>query len=124
MITAINNLSKMGKVRFYVVAGLACLLAMAGVGLAVQFNTISQLKADVKQAKIQAKTINIPADGKSHTIHTNLFDIEVKNYDDANFDGVITPRIGRVIGDQCDGYDRSLDIISVSSSNTSWTTPQ
>lgn len=129
MITMFNNLSKMGKVRFIVFTVMAGLI----LGLAIinmnQMMTISHLKASqaskvvkvVNKPTVDKGAINIPEDGKWHKIETNLFTIEVVNYDGANFDSTITPKIGRVVGQQGVGA-RGLDIMSVSSSDPGYST--
>lgn len=120
--TMINNLSKMGKVRFYVVATLGLLLVSMALFAGMQAHTIKQLKADVKQARIQQKAsvdngvINIPEDGQIHHIKTSIFEIEVVNHDGANFDAVITPKYGRVLGEQGVGA-KGLNLYSVSLDN-------
>lgn len=119
------NLVRLRKIMFVLMA--FTLVSMASVCFK-QAHTIEILKAQASQAKsvptLDNGVINIPDDGKVHHIKTNLFEFDIVNYDGANFDGIITPKYGRVLGDQCNGYDRSLDIISTSTSNTAWTTPQ
>ncbi|WP_347284086.1 hypothetical protein [Lactobacillus taiwanensis] len=129
MITMIKGLSKMGKVRFVVFAAMSTLILGLSVVALEQKMAISHLKASqspkvvkvVKTPAVDKGTINIPEDGKWHTIDTNLFTIELVNYDGANFNATITPKIGRVVGQQGPGA-RGLDIMNVSQKDPGYTT--
>ena len=115
-----KGLSKMGKVRFVVFSGLAMIIVSLSLLCVHQMQEISNLKADAV-AKSSNESVNIPADGKSHTIKSNLFTIEVTRYDERNFDATITPKIGRVLGQQGCGA-RGLNVMSVSDSDSGYTT--
>lgn len=101
-------LAKWIKVRAGVlVVLLAFLVGLMGV-IAHQENQLEVLQGQLthaqvvnkQQAQKASEPIKIEADGKVHTIKTNLFEIEVYNYDNANFDATITPRVGRLLGEQ------------------------
>lgn len=120
------NLVRLRKIMFVL---MACgLVSMASVCFK-QTRAIEILEAQASTAKKQTKSvptidngvINIPDDGKVHHIKTNLFEFDVVNYDGANFDSTITPKIGRVLGQQGVGA-KGLDLFSASSRDNGVTT--
>ncbi|WP_289760603.1 hypothetical protein [Lactobacillus taiwanensis] len=120
------GLVRLRKIMFVL---MACgLVSMASVCFK-QARAIEILEAQASTAKKQTKSvptidngvINIPNDGKVHHIKTNLFEFDVVNYDGANFDSTITPKIGRVLGQQGVGA-KGLDLFSASSRDNGVTT--
>lgn len=121
MNTMKNTMAKWMRVRVGVlVVLLAFLVGLMGV-IAHQENQLEVLQGQLTQAQVVNKQqaqkasepIKIEADGKLHTIKTNLFEIDVYNYDDANFDATITPRMGRLLGEQ-GPHAQGLELYSVS----------
>ncbi len=120
------GLVRLRKIMFVL---MACgLVSMASVCFK-QAHTIEILKAQASTAKKQTKSvptldrgvINIPDDGQFHRIKTNLFEIDVVNYDGANFDADITPTYGRMLGEQGPGA-KGLGLFNVCLDNKGVTT--